>query len=277
MAIVRAVRTTTTVKRIDPTKTPKEIDLTTDLPAGTIALNVEGETYKPTGKINKGIYELSGDNLRYCFAAPGKLRPKKFEVAKGSGHTLVVLKRFKTGEADTIAALKQLGADVTLDDGWASRITLRKGAIPPDALLLLKKFTKLKSASFDDTNITDAGLAHLGDVPPLETISLKGTQVTNVGLAHLKKLINLRGLWLTNTEITDAGLVHLTGHQHLYNLWLDGTNVTDAGIAVLSNMQSLEWLILDNTRVTEEGKQQLSGLKKLTKTSTKKPSTKTKQ
>ncbi len=40
-----------------------------------------------------GIYELSGDTLRICSAAPGAERPKEFASAQGSGTAYVVLKR----------------------------------------------------------------------------------------------------------------------------------------------------------------------------------------
>jgi uncharacterized protein (TIGR03067 family) len=40
-----------------------------------------------------GIYSLKGDGLKICMADPGKDRPKDFTAGKGSGHTLVVLKR----------------------------------------------------------------------------------------------------------------------------------------------------------------------------------------
>jgi uncharacterized protein (TIGR03067 family) len=61
---------------IDPTKTPKEV--TDKLPDGTEI---------------KGIYELDGDTLKSCVAAPGKERPTAF-AGKG-GNTLRVFKRVK--------------------------------------------------------------------------------------------------------------------------------------------------------------------------------------
>ena len=73
--MIRAVRKTTTLERIDPTTTPKQIDLTTDAPAGVVFLDAEGKKYKPTGKINHGIYELAGGNLRYFRWRPNPLTP----------------------------------------------------------------------------------------------------------------------------------------------------------------------------------------------------------
>jgi len=67
---------------IDPAKKPKAIDYTM----------TEGPT---KGKIHLGIYELEGDTLKFCFAAPGKDRPTEFTAKVGSQRTLSVWKRAK--------------------------------------------------------------------------------------------------------------------------------------------------------------------------------------
>lgn len=67
---------------IDPTKKPKTIDYTM----------TEGPT---KGKTHLGIYELDGDTVKFCFAAPGKDRPTEFTAKEGSQQTLSVWKRTK--------------------------------------------------------------------------------------------------------------------------------------------------------------------------------------
>src|SRR5262245_21363122 len=47
------------------------------------------------GKVIKAIYSLEGDRLRICVALPGQDRPTKFSGDKGTGASLVVLKREK--------------------------------------------------------------------------------------------------------------------------------------------------------------------------------------
>ena len=67
---------------IDPTKKPKAIDYAM----------TEGPT---KGKTHLGIYEVDGDTVKFCFAAPGKDRPTDFTAKEGSQQTLSVWKRDK--------------------------------------------------------------------------------------------------------------------------------------------------------------------------------------
>jgi uncharacterized protein (TIGR03067 family) len=69
--------------KLDPTRSPKQIE----------AVRTKGPH---AGEKMLGIYELTGDTYRVCFAAPGKTeRPTEFKSAAGSGHRLIVMKRQK--------------------------------------------------------------------------------------------------------------------------------------------------------------------------------------
>jgi uncharacterized protein (TIGR03067 family) len=69
--------------RVDPTKSPKEIDLT----------YLEGPI---KGQPIAGIYLLEGDTLKMCRCQePNKDRPTEFATLAGSGLLLVVWKRVK--------------------------------------------------------------------------------------------------------------------------------------------------------------------------------------
>ena len=67
---------------IDATKKPKTIDY----------VMTEGFT---KGQKQLGIYEVDGDTVKFCFAAPDKERPKDFTAKEGSQQTLSVWKRDK--------------------------------------------------------------------------------------------------------------------------------------------------------------------------------------
>jgi uncharacterized protein (TIGR03067 family) len=64
----------------DPSQSPKTIDY----------LNTAG-AHK--GKKQQGIYELRGDELKVCIAAPGAPRPTKLESTPGDGSTLTIWER----------------------------------------------------------------------------------------------------------------------------------------------------------------------------------------
>ena len=68
---------------IDPSQEPMSIDLT----------YTEGD---PKGTKSLGIYQIEGDLLTICRAAPGKDRPTEFSSKPGSGHTLMTYKREAT-------------------------------------------------------------------------------------------------------------------------------------------------------------------------------------
>jgi uncharacterized protein (TIGR03067 family) len=69
---------------LDASKMPKQIDLTLTSGPGR-------------GGSLKGIFELKGETLRLCYAAPGKARPSDFSSRPGSGNSLLVLHHVKVG------------------------------------------------------------------------------------------------------------------------------------------------------------------------------------
>ena len=71
------------VKTLDPTKTPKQLD-------------IEVASGEHKGVVYLAIYELDGDRLRICFAMPDKpVRPTEFTAGKGSVRALSEFKRVK--------------------------------------------------------------------------------------------------------------------------------------------------------------------------------------
>jgi uncharacterized protein (TIGR03067 family) len=66
--------------RLNPAANPPTIDLVVTKGASR-------------GQIVLGIYEISGDRLRVCYALPGRERPRDFTPKAGSGHALQEMKR----------------------------------------------------------------------------------------------------------------------------------------------------------------------------------------
>jgi uncharacterized protein (TIGR03067 family) len=70
--------------KIDPTTSPRTID---------IAITKTNEEGSEAGKTSLGIYELKGDEMRWCAAEPGHAdRPKEFSP-EGGPFMLVSMKR----------------------------------------------------------------------------------------------------------------------------------------------------------------------------------------
>ncbi|MDG2208099.1 MAG: hypothetical protein P8K78_09375 [Pirellulales bacterium] len=106
-------------------------------------------------------------------------------------------------------------------------------------------------------DLTDEGLASVGEVEGVIWLNLKDTKITDAGLKHLGKLKQLKKLHLERTAITDAGLDNLSGLSDLEYLNLYGTKVTDAGLEKLAGLKNLKQLYLWETEATEEGADRL--------------------
>ncbi len=76
------------------------------------------------------------------------------------------------------------------------------------------------------SDVTDAGLSAMADMPNLEKLYLQKTGITDEGLAQLSKFKKLRYLNLYGTEISDDGLDHLLELNNLKSLYLWETGVS---------------------------------------------------
>jgi hypothetical protein len=94
--------------------------------------------------------------------------------------------------------------------------------------------TEPTSLSFTQSkDFTDAEAARLQGWTRLQELWLRGTQITDAGLRHLGRVRSLTKLYLHDTQITDAGLAHLKGLSNLRALYLPGSQVTDEGVKQL--------------------------------------------
>jgi len=105
----------------------------------------------------------------------------------------------------------------------------------------------------ENTQVTDAGLAHLSRLNRLEQLGLDGTKVSDDGLVHLRGLSQLRWLGLARTQVTKAGLADLESLPQLESLELGGKEVTDAWLFSLERLPHLRELHLVGTKITHEG------------------------
>jgi hypothetical protein len=118
-----------------------------------------------------------------------------------------------------VAAIKELGGRLGCTDkagsGESFPIAFLRRWLPQ------AYFDEVVSVELGNTQVTDAGLAHLEGVTELQLLYLGNTQITDAGLVHLEGLTELRSLGLTYTQVTGAGLAKL--RKAMPNCRIDGS------------------------------------------------------
>lgn len=139
-----------------------------------------------------------------------------------------------------VAAIEKLGGKVDHEGMDAAKpivaVNFGVAKIKDADLDSLKGLDDLAKLTLNNNKeLTDAGLDKLKqlNLPKLAKLYLVDTQVTDAGLAHLKEIKTLQVLSLVGTPVTDAGLEHLKEAKGLKELYLYGTKVTDEGVKKL--------------------------------------------
>ncbi len=157
-------------------------------------------------------------------------------------------------EQEAKATLEELGLLVISDPltGHVHHVDFLERKDLNDAIFQkLVALRQLRTLNLDNSNITDAQVRHVGNLPTIEGLLLADTQISDNGLAHLAELSNLRGLYLAGTRISNQGVQHLAGLRDLWVLDLTNTLVTEEGLAHLRRMHQLRVLML--SKITDEG------------------------
>ncbi len=115
-------------------------------------------------------------------------------------------------------------------------------------------------------SITDAGVAHLKDVPKLQRLALGGTKVTDAGLKTIGGFTQLDELYLSGDVLTDAGVAQLAKLTKLKKLSVYSKAVTDAAFASLADMAEMEELHVGSKYEFDDN--QLKHMTKMTKLKT---------
>ena len=140
---------------------------------------------------------------------------------------------------DPAQSLRDIGARVFVSrEGDATVVTEvsanNNAKLNDSHLAVIGRFEAVTDLSFEQTGITDAGLAHLKDLPKLEWLNLYRTKIGDAGLASLAEIASLKLLPIGGTKITDKGLAHLAKMPQLEYLGLRATAITDAGTAPMA-------------------------------------------
>jgi uncharacterized protein (TIGR03067 family) len=209
--------------RVDPTKSPKPIDLiwTVFPPA------VPGQKAPAVSPvITPGIYTLGRNRLKIHFSwQPGR-RPVDFSSAAQAGIPACVLilerdtsifARRTVQEARAISEIRRLGGEAFTEDnrlGAPTNLYIKLDKSSVDELLTkiapqLKILGRVTELRLDGSKVTDAGLAALEGINNLERINLEQTAITDAGLDHLRNMTTLTQLNLNESQVTPAGVHNL--------------------------------------------------------------------
>ena len=166
----------------------------------------------------------------------------------------------------TAAGIEQLSANKSL------RILKIGGPKINDKILeTVARLGNLTGLSLDNCDITDAGVAHLAELPLVDLTLYQCAGVTDEGLKVLAGYTELKRLTLRDVPAKGSALAKLPHPEKLLSLNMAQSAVSDAEIALLAKMTSLESLNLSETGLTDtavDGLSKLSSVKQIMLTQT---------
>ena len=115
----------------------------------------------------------------------------------------------------------------------------------------------IESLVLTGTQVTDASIVHLRQMPRLMDLGLGRTRITDSGCEQLAEMTSLEVLVLRDTAITDESLSSLKRLPCLRRLDLRHTFVTDVGLKSLRDSQNLKLLLVAETQVSKQAVQEL--------------------
>jgi hypothetical protein len=119
------------------------------------------------------------------------------------------------------------------------------------AVMRLSMLSHLRDVSFDDTELSDAGLTALISLP-LERISAKRTEITDRSASVWSCWPDLQAAYLNGTYVADETAQALANLPDITEINLSGTSLTNAGLVPLARA-GLKFLFISSTRVDDEG------------------------
>ena len=107
--------------------------------------------------------------------------------------------------------------------------------------------SELRMLCFDESMLSDDGLARLNGLRHLETFVAPRCDITDRSAPVLAGFQELKWLELSDTPITDAAVPHLIKLQKLEVLRIQGSRITDRGFAQLASLPNLTELSIGDS------------------------------
>ncbi len=125
-----------------------------------------------------------------------------------------------------------------------------------DVLAILARLPGLRKLLLKETQASDEGLRHIGQMIDLEELYMwDAADVTDAGIAHLNRLDRLKTIHVSDSNLTDESLVLLSLLPAIRDLSLQSNHFTDSGLARMSGQNRIERLFvgLGKSRFTDTG------------------------
>ena len=144
---------------------------------------------------------------------------------------------------DSEAGTTVSSTDELPDESFTLRhVLLPDSTLGDDELALIAQTRGIEELILDhnvhpvETQVTDAGLAHLVSLDSLEKLVVASHGITDAGFDHLGSLSQLGDLRLRSDSISGSGVAHLEDLSHLEQLRLSSSSLTDAAVGPLSRL-----------------------------------------
>jgi Leucine-rich repeat (LRR) protein len=113
--------------------------------------------------------------------------------------------------------------------------------------------------------VGDEGLKHLSNLPRLRFLKLYGERFSDEGMKHLREIPELKYLDVNRlTHLTDKALMYIAACNKLETVsFHQNENITNKGAEYLSVMKSLKRLYVHNSLISDEGLKYISQIKSL--------------
>ncbi len=167
-----------------------------------------------------------------------------------------------------LAQLEELGATVPMQGAELISVQISgetwKGT--DEDLQLLRWFPEMTALVCDGMTLGDNAFAYFGPRTQLRHLRLLNTKISEAGFAHVKQLPNLLYLQAENVPLTDASMSVVAAHPRLELLNLRNNAITDAGLAHVAALKELDTLQLEGLAISDAGLKplgELTGLKSL--------------
>ena len=148
-------------------------------------------------------------------------------------------------------------------DGLVEDLSLVGSDVTDAVMDLLNELPEIRVLQLFDTRVTHVGLRRLEHLAELQELSLGRAQINDEMMETVGALAGLRELELRGTRVTCVGLRQLRRLTRLRKLRLEGVQVNDEMMETVGALTGLQRLELTDTRVTDVGIRRLRSLTEL--------------